>query len=58
MPTIIRLTSMPNETGFAPLGVFGYCLTRTQFLAPVWAELDLGLERLGYDVKVTLDFGE
>jgi hypothetical protein len=44
MPTIVRLTDMPNETGLAPLGVFGYCLTRTQFLAPVWAELDLGLK--------------
>ena len=44
MPTIIRLADMPNETSFAPLGVLGYCLTRTQFLAPVWAELELGMK--------------
>ena len=48
MPTIVRLTDMPNETGFAPLGVLGYCLTRTQFLAPVWAELDLGLKTVDH----------
>jgi len=48
MPTIIRLTDMPNETGFAPLGVLGYCLTRTQFLAPIWAELDLGMKTVDH----------
>ena len=37
MPTIIRLTDMPDETEFVPLGVLGYCLTRTRFLAPLWA---------------------
>lgn len=44
MPTIIRLVEMPTETSFAPLGVLGYCLTRTDFLAPLWAELDLPLK--------------
>jgi hypothetical protein len=48
MPTIVRLTDMPNETGFAPLGVLGYCLTRTQFLVPVWAELNLGLKTVDH----------
>ena len=48
MPTIIRLTDMPNETSFAPLGVLGYCLTRTQFLAPVWAELELGMKTVDH----------
>ena len=48
MPTIVRLTDMRNETGFAPLGVLGYCLTRTQFLAPLWAELDLGLKTVDH----------
>lgn len=37
----IRLVSLKQETSFAPLGVLGYCLTRTQFLAPVFAELEL-----------------
>jgi len=48
MPTIVRLTEMPHETGFAPLGVLGYCLTRTQFLAPVWAQLDLPLKTVAH----------
>jgi len=26
---------MPDDTGFAPLGVLGYCLMRTSFLSPV-----------------------
>jgi hypothetical protein len=48
MPTIIRLKDMPNETGFAPLGVVGYCLTRTQFLAPVWEKLSLPLKTVDH----------
>jgi hypothetical protein len=32
---------MRKTTNFAPLGVLGYCLTRTNFLAPVFAELEL-----------------
>ena len=48
MPTIVSLTDMPNETGFAPLAVLGYCLTRTQFLAPVWAELELSLKTVDH----------
>jgi hypothetical protein len=35
MRPMIRLMAMPNETNFAPLGVLGYCLTRTPFLWPV-----------------------
>lgn len=48
MPTTVRLTDMPNETGFAPLAVLGYCLTRTQFLAPVWAGLNLPLKTVDH----------
>jgi hypothetical protein len=51
MPTIIRLTDMPNETGFAPLAVLGYCLIRTQFLEPVWAELDLPLKAVDHSPR-------
>jgi hypothetical protein len=32
---------MPQDTSFAPLGVLGYCLTRNNFLAPVFSELAL-----------------
>jgi len=42
--TLVSLTDMPEETGFAPLGVLGYCLTRTQFLTSVWADLELSLK--------------
>jgi hypothetical protein len=44
MATTIRLVEMSEETNFAPLGVLGYCLTRTAFLAPVWAELNLPMK--------------
>lgn len=54
MSTVIRLVEMPAETSFAPLGVLGYCLTRTQFLAPVWAELDLGLKTVDYAAEAKL----
>jgi hypothetical protein len=48
MPITVRLADMPNETCFAPLGVLGYCLTQTQFLAPVWAELQLPLKTVDH----------
>ena len=48
MPTAIRLIDMPDDTGCAPLAVVGYCLTRTSFLAPVWAELSLPLKTVDH----------
>ena len=48
MSTQVRLMSMPTETSFAPLGVLGYCLTRTDFFAPVWQELHLPLKTVVY----------
>ena len=54
MPTTIRLTEMPNETSFAPLGVLGYCLTRTRFLAPVWADLDLPMKAVDHSARAKL----
>jgi hypothetical protein len=48
MTTKIRLIPMPEETGFAPLGVLGYCLTRTNFLAPVFTDLVLPLKQIGH----------
>lgn len=41
MRPMIRLMAMPNETHFAPLGVLGYCLTRTPFLWPVLTAVHL-----------------
>ena len=40
----IQLTHLPEDTAFAPLGVLGYCLTRTNFLAPVFTDLHLPLK--------------
>lgn len=54
MSTIIRLAEMPNETSFALLGVLGYCLTRTQFLAPLWTELDLPLKTVDHSPQAKL----
>ena len=48
MKTKIRLVSMPEETGFVPLGVLGYCLTRTNFLAPVFTELELPIKKIDH----------
>ena len=48
MSTIIRLLPMPTETSYAPLGVLGYCLTRTAFLAPLWQSLDQPLKTVYY----------
>jgi hypothetical protein len=48
MTTKIRLISMSEETGFAPLGVLGYCLTRTKFLAPLFTELSLPLKKIDH----------
>jgi hypothetical protein len=48
MRTAIRLVDLPDDSSFVPLGVLGYCLTRTGFLSPVWAELDLPLKTVDH----------
>lgn len=48
MRPIIRLMAMPNETNFAPLGVLGYCLTRTTFLWPVLTAVHLPLKAVDH----------
>lgn len=54
MATAVRLTDLPDETGYAPLGVLGYCLARTQFWAPVWTELDLRLKTVDHAPEAKL----
>lgn len=44
MRPLIHLMTMPEDTNFAPLGVLGYCLTRTDFLQPVLAPVQLPLK--------------
>ena len=46
--TKIRLMAMPEETGYAPLGVLGYCLTRTNFLEPVLGDLVLPIKKVDH----------
>lgn len=48
MTTNIRLIPMSEETGFVPLGVLGYCLTRTKFLDPVFTELALPIKKIDH----------
>lgn len=45
MGTNIHLTALKEHTSFAPLCVLGYCLTRTQFLKPVLAGIDLPFKK-------------
>ena len=54
MGTVIRLVAMPEETGFAPLGVLGYCLTRSKFLEPMWAQLDLPVKTIDHEPEEKL----
>ena len=54
MTTKIRLTSMPEDTNFAPLGVLGYCLTRADFLLPVFADLALPVKEVVYTPAMKL----
>jgi hypothetical protein len=46
MATRICLVSMRQETSYAPLGVLGYCLRRSDFLAPVWSGLTLPMKQV------------
>ena len=48
MSTQIRLTMMPQDTPFAPLGVLGYCLMHTNFLAPAFALVRLPLKTVAH----------
>ena len=48
MSTRIELVPMLTNTQFAPLGVFGYCLTQTDFLQPVFEQLTLGQKQVNY----------
>lgn len=48
MHPTIRLVAMPEETNFAPLGVLGYCLMRTSFLAPVLQAVTVPLKTVDH----------
>lgn len=48
MSTKISLVPVEEHTSYAPLAVLGYCLTRTGFLLPVFAGLDLSLKTVDH----------
>lgn len=54
MSTVIRLVCMPQETGYAPLGVLGYCLTRTKFLECVWSDVGLPIKAVDHEPSAKL----
>jgi hypothetical protein len=54
VPTINRVSKMPDEANFAALGVLGYCLTWTQFLAPIWVGLDPPLKTVDHAPQAKL----
>jgi hypothetical protein len=40
----IRTIELKEQTNFVPLGVLGYCLTRTRYFDPIFSELRLPLK--------------
>lgn len=50
----VRLVPMPTETGFAPLGVLGYCLMRTQFFDLLWKDLHVPMKTVWYKPQAKL----
>jgi len=54
MKTNIRLVKLKEETNLAPLGVLGYCLTRSKFYEPLWAELRLPLKQVDHAPEAKL----
>lgn len=54
MATIVRLVPMPTETGFAPLGVLGYCLSRTGFLRSLWGDLQVPIKTVDHRPEAKL----
>jgi hypothetical protein len=54
MATIVRLVPMPTETSFAPLGVLGYCLSRTGFFKPLWGDLQVPVKTVDHRPEAKL----
>jgi hypothetical protein len=44
----IRRIELKEQTNFVPLGVLGYCLTRTDYFDPVFLEMQLPLKTVRY----------
>lgn len=41
MKAKIVVEDLKTYSCYAPIAVIGYCLTRTDFLAPLWSELEM-----------------
>lgn len=54
MVTKIQLVSQCKATNFAPLGVLGYCLRCSDFLAPVFSALELPVKTVRHSPKAKL----
>ena len=54
MPIPIRLIDMSTSTQFAPLGVLGYCLTRTEFLREVFAPISFAEKTIDHRPEAKL----
>jgi hypothetical protein len=48
MATNIRLIRLESETSYVPLGVLGYCLTRSKFFDPVFRQLALPIKTVDH----------
>lgn len=47
----IHLVDSEQQTCFAPLGVLGYCITRSGLLNPLWANLDLKMRHYHHSAQ-------
>ena len=54
MPIQIQLHDLSESTQFAPLGVLGYCLTRTNFLKEVFAPVMFKEKTVNYKPEAKL----
>lgn len=48
MKVPIVLEPLPTYTQYVPLGVLGYCMTRTGFLQPVWDEIKWSMKTIDH----------
>lgn len=52
--TTIKLVTIRKESERVPLGVLGYCLKRSDFLAPVWSKLELPMKEVEHTPSAKL----
>ncbi|MCS7017350.1 MAG: transposase [Gemmatales bacterium] len=51
MAITIYLEEVEHQTCFAPLAVLGHCITRTELLKPVWANLSVHMRQHDHSVQ-------